>query len=87
MTTTKPKARRATTKVPAVIVPASRITKTELIFNLLRRPEGATLVELVEATGWLAHTARAALTGLRKKGHDLQKTKRDETTCYRVAAA
>lgn len=30
---------------------------------------GASLDELAGATGWLPHTTRAALTGLRKKGH------------------
>ena len=29
----------------------------------------ATLTELTEATGWLPHSTRAVLTGLRKKGH------------------
>ncbi|MDP9412514.1 MAG: DUF3489 domain-containing protein [Pseudomonadota bacterium] len=62
-------------------------TKAELVFGLLRRPEGATLLELVDATGWLPHTTRAALTGLRKKGHIVDKTKRDDATCYRIAEA
>ena len=54
---------------------------------LLRRAEGATLAELVEATGWLPHTTRAALTGLRKKGHGIVREKRDEVTYYRIAEA
>ncbi len=62
-----------------------RPNKTSLILALMRRKEGATLAELVEATGWLPHTTRAALTGLRKKGHVLDKTRRDDATCYRVA--
>ncbi len=64
-----------------------RGTKNELVLGLLRRPEGATLLELVGATGWLPHTTRAALTGLRKKGHIVEKTKRDDATCYRIAEA
>jgi Protein of unknown function (DUF3489) len=35
---------------------------------LLRRSEGATILALTEATGWLPHTTRAALTGIRKRG-------------------
>ena len=35
----------------------------------------------------LPHTTRAALTGLRKKGHDLVKGKRGDVTCYNVAQA
>jgi hypothetical protein len=59
-------------------------SKTELVLGLLRRAEGATLNELVGATGWLPHTTRAALTGLRKKGHVVEKAKRDDATCYRI---
>jgi bifunctional non-homologous end joining protein LigD len=47
----------------------------------------ASLGQLVEATGWLPHTTRAALTRLRQSGHDLGKEKRDTgETLYRIAA-
>ena len=62
-----------------------RITKAGAVLELLGREEGATLADLIAATGWLPHTTRAALTGLRKKGHVLEKSKRGEQTCYRVA--
>jgi DNA-binding IclR family transcriptional regulator len=55
--------------------------------ELLRRADGATLAELVEATGWLPYTTRAALTGLRHKGHVIEKTRRGDMTCYRIAEA
>ena len=61
-------------------------TKTAMVLGLLQRPNGATLYEMVAATGWLPHTTRAALTGLRKKGHAIAKTKREDVTCYRIAA-
>jgi Protein of unknown function (DUF3489) len=35
---------------------------------LLQRNDGATLEEVIAATGWLPHTTRAAFTGLRKRG-------------------
>lgn len=38
----------------------------------------------VTATGWLPHTMRAALTGLKKKGHAIDRSKRDDVTCYRI---
>lgn len=66
---------------------APRATKASIMLDLLRREDGATLVELVAATGWLPHTTRAALTGLRKKGHVLDKSTRDNATCYRIEAA
>jgi hypothetical protein len=65
----------------------SRTTKITAVIALLSREEGATLSELVETTGWLPHTARAALTGLRKKGHVLDKSKRRDVTCYRIVDA
>lgn len=64
-----------------------RPTKAVQVLALLQRPEGATLDELIEATGWQQHTVRAALTGLRKKGHEVVRSKRGETTCYTVTAA
>ena len=34
---------------------------------MLQRPEGATIAEVVEATGWQPHTVRGALAGALKK--------------------
>jgi hypothetical protein len=61
--------------------------KTETVLGLLRSEEGATLAAMVEATGWLPHTTRAALTGLRKKGHSITKFTRDGTSVYHIAQA
>ena len=60
------------------------VSKIGTVLSLLRRDEGVTLDEMVAATGWLPHTTRAALTGLRKKGHAVVKDKRGDTTCYRI---
>ena len=62
-------------------------TKSAAVIALLSREEGATLAELIAATSWLPHTTRAALTGLKKKGHVIVRGKRGEVTCYRIAAA
>jgi Protein of unknown function (DUF3489) len=62
-------------------------SKIARVIALLKRGEGATLAELVEETGWLPHTTRAALTGLKKKGHVIAKSKRGEATCYKIAEA
>ncbi|MEG3126224.1 DUF3489 domain-containing protein [Sphingomonas sp. GB1N7] len=61
-----------------------RVTKASAVLALLGREQGATLADLIAATGWLPHTTRAALTGLRKKGHVLEKSKWGDHTCYRV---
>lgn len=60
-------------------------TKQALILDLLARPEGAHLADLTHATGWLPHTARAALTGLRQRGHDILRSKDESgTSVYRL---
>ena len=62
-------------------------SKASLVLNLLGRECGSTLEQLVAATGWLPHTTRAALTGIRKKGHDLSSEKVDGVRTYRVTPA
>jgi hypothetical protein len=47
-------------------------SKLDRVLGTLSTDEGATLDELTRATGWLPHTARAALTGLRKRGYDVR---------------
>ncbi len=67
--------------------PVKRPSKTSLVLEMLSRMEGATLAQLVAATGWLPHTARAALTGLKKKGHALASEKLEGSErVYRVPA-
>jgi len=78
--------RAASTPPPATATNPERQTKGALVIGLLQRDRGAILAELVEATGWLPHTTRAALTGLKKKGQVIEKTKRGEATCYRIVA-
>ena len=69
------------------LAPVARTSKTSAVVALLQRDGGATLPELIAATGWLPHTTRAALTGLRKKGHSVDRGKRDNATCYRIVTA
>lgn len=35
---------------------------------LLRRPEGATVAQVADATGWATHTVRGFFAGLKKAG-------------------
>lgn len=62
-------------------------SKVEAVLTLLERAEGATLDELVEATGWLRHSTRAALTGLKKKGHQITRAKVEGVSRYSIARA
>lgn len=42
-------------------------TKQALLIEMLQRPEGASISEILEATSWQAHTARGAISGGLKK--------------------
>jgi hypothetical protein len=42
-------------------------TKQATLIALLQRAEGATIDEMVAATGWLSHTVRGAMAGALKK--------------------
>jgi hypothetical protein len=42
-------------------------TKQEQVLAMLRRPEGATVTQIAEATGWAQHTVRGFFAGLKKR--------------------
>jgi hypothetical protein len=54
---------------PARVAAPRDGSKLARVIDLLQRSDGATIANLTEATGWLPHTTRAALTGLRKRGY------------------
>jgi hypothetical protein len=42
-------------------------TKQGVLVEMLKRPDGATIQEMMKATGWLSHTVRGAMAGALKK--------------------
>ena len=62
--------------------------KLGALVALLRRPQGASLSELVEATGWQTHSVRGAMSGSLKKklGLNITSEKTDAGRVYRIAA-
>jgi len=52
-------------------------SKQATVIALLKRPEGATIAQVMEATGWLKHTVRGAFAGAlkRKLGLSITSTK------------
>jgi hypothetical protein len=42
-------------------------TKQETVLAMLRREEGATIAQIVDATGWQQHTVRGFFAGLKKR--------------------
>lgn len=60
-------------------------TKSDKVIALLSRAKGASLHEICNATSWQPHSARAFLTGLRKKGLVIAREQgADEGTVYRM---
>ena len=59
-------------------------TKQAALIAMLRTPEGATLDEIVAATGWQKHTARGAMSGALKKRLGLTITSEQEPDRGRV---
>ena len=63
-------------------------TKQAALVEMLRRPEGATIDEIVAATGWQPHTVRGAFAGALKKRLGLTVTSEKVETrgrIYRIA--
>lgn len=63
-----------------------RVTKQDQLAELLLRDEGASIAQMIEVTGWLPHTVRAALTGLKKKGYAIDSDKVGDIRTYRATA-
>ena len=64
----------------------ARTTKAAAVEKLLQRKAGATIEQIGKATGWQAHTCRAFLTGLRKKGRDvIRDTNAGGKSVYRIS--
>ena len=60
-------------------------TKSAAVTALLNRGKGATLAEICKTTQWQTHSARAFLTGLRKKGFVITREQHGgEGTAYRI---
>jgi len=80
----KPKRIGAATKSDPVGLPAS--TKRAMLIGMLERAEGASVSEIGEHLGWLPHTVRAAITGLRHAGREVTRSKdQSGQSVYRLA--
>jgi len=86
---TAPNSAAPNAKSAAVASAPRQGTKIARVIELLQRDHGATLESLILATGWLPHTARAALTGLRHRGYDvrLDRGEKGSASVYRIDAS
>jgi len=73
---------------PKHMATARRQTKASKVEALLTRKSGVTLEQMCEATNWQAHSCRAFISGLRKKGLDIvRKTGKAGKSTYRFGPA
>jgi hypothetical protein len=80
----------APTKVSAASPKQRSGTKQAMLIEMLRRPEGGTIEEIMATTGWLAHTAWGALSGTlgKKLGLIVTSAKEDDRgRVYRIVEA
>lgn len=86
-TTEKPKkpARKAKAKEETA---EPKVSKQQIIIDMLKRPEGATLKQMMEITGWQRHSLHGAMAGGLKKKLGLKITSTKESggeTVYKIA--
>jgi hypothetical protein len=61
-------------------------TKRAMLIGMLERAQGASVAEIGQRLGWLPHTVRAAITGLRHAGREVARSKNESgQTVYRLA--
>src|SRR5437868_7036682 len=77
----------ASAPIPATPVPSQ--SKQAAVIALLRRPEGATVTEVIAATGWQPHTVRGLFSGTLKKklGLTLSSAQEQRGRVYRIVDA
>nr|WP_315458355.1 DUF3489 domain-containing protein [uncultured Sphingorhabdus sp.] len=60
--------------------------KNQQVIDLLSRDSGATLEDMSTYVGWLPHSTRTFLTGLKKKGLVIESSNVDGVRRYRIAS-
>ncbi len=62
-------------------------TKAGQILCLLNKPKGASIPDLMKATGWQAHSIWGFMSGtLKRKGHAIESEKTGDVRRYRIGA-
>ena len=62
--------------------------KLGILVTMLSRKDGATIADLVAATGWQAHSVRGAMSGAlgKKRGLTIMRARADGVSTYRIPA-
>ena len=61
------------------------ITKHEIVIELLSTKTGASIEDIMAATGWQHNSTRGMLTGLRKRKFEIISEKVDRVRRYRLS--
>ena len=81
----KPLSARGRGMTNAGLSPARAGSKQAKVIAMLSDGSGATMETLIASTGWLPHTTRAALSGLRKRGYAVERAQEaDGSSRYRI---
>ena len=73
-------------KTSDAAAPNAMPTKHQQVIDLLNREGGATLEAMSSKVGWLPHSTRAFMTGLKKKGYVIDSMKVEGVRHYRITA-
>jgi hypothetical protein len=81
--------RKAADPTTQTLLPASKVpSRLEQLEALLRSDSGASISEMVAATGWQQHSVRGAMAGaLKKRGLAITSSKTDGLRRYRAEVA
>ena len=63
----------------------SKPTRQQQLSKMLTRKSGATISQIQKTFGWQPHTARAALSALRKGGKAVERSTTEKGSLYRIA--
>ncbi len=67
--------------------PETKATRSAQMRKLLMRKSGATIAQIQTAFEWQPHTARAAISGLRKRGEIIERSEAAKGSVYRIVPA
>ena len=65
---------------------STKLTRMAQLSKLLSRKSGVSIVQIQKAFGWQPHTARAALSTLRKAGTAIERSDTDKGSVYRIVS-
>ena len=75
-----------TAKKPDTGTEPKKLTKKEIVRQMLSAENGASITEIAEKTGWQNHTVHGHLAGVKKTGVTITSEKVDDIRRYRIVS-